>query len=371
MLRVIYRAAVTLLGLLCGFGIGYILLFIFHRFEIGPALSYRWELIIICIFTVFFGIIFFLIAPALAKSIEKLAAELNENLKKMPAREFLFGTLGLLFGLIIAALISMLWSSAFPILRTVLSALAYVVLGYIGIYTGVRKADDLSTAFRSISPTGRTGISRSERKKERESGSGASAPKILDTSVIIDGRIADIIKTGFLEGRIVIPEFVLVELRHIADSADPLKRNRGRRGLDILNRIRKQHGVEIYDTDRDKAVVNEHEVDIKLLELASSIQGKVVTNDYNLNKVASIQGVSVLNINELANTLKPVVLPGEEMTVTPVKPGKENDQALAYLDDGTMVVVEDGRKYIAKETAVIVTSVLQTAAGRMIFAKPK
>jgi uncharacterized protein YacL len=196
-------------------------------------------------------------------------------------------------------------------------------------------------------------------------------PKILDTSVIIDGRIADIMKTGFIEGGIVIPEFVLVELRHVADSSDGLKRNRGRRGLDILNRIQKEYGIEIYNTAAEKALDDIPEVDVKLLKLAQIMNAKVVTNDYNLNKVALIKGVEVLNINELANALKPVVLPGEDMQIFLVKEGKENNQAVAYLDDGTMIVVEDGRKLIGETIDVTVTSVLQTSAGRMIFAKPK
>ena len=165
--------------------------------------------------------------------------------------------------------------------------------------------------------------------------------------------------------------FVLVELRHIADSSDALKRNRGRRGLDILNKIQTEYGIEIYNTNSERALDEIPEVDVKLLKLAQIMNGKVVTNDYNLNKVAAINGVDVLNINELANTLKPVVLPGEEMNLFLVKEGKEYNQAVAYLDDGTMIVVEDGRKHIGKSIDTIVTSVLQTAAGRMIFAKPK
>jgi len=162
-----------------------------------------------------------------------------------------------------------------------------------------------------------------------------------------------------------------VELRHIADSSDNLKRNRGRRGLDILNRIQTEYGIEIYNTNLEKSLEEIPEVDVKLLKLAQIMGGKVVTNDFNLNKVAMIKGVEVLNINELANTLKPVVLPGEDMQLFLVKEGKENNQAVAYLDDGTMIVVEDGRKYIGETITVIVTSVLQTSAGRMIFAKPK
>ncbi len=192
-------------------------------------------------------------------------------------------------------------------------------------------------------------------------------PKILDTSVIIDGRILDLLQTGFIEGKILIPNFVLEELRHIADSSDSLKRNRGRRGLDILNEIQKQLSVpvEIVDYDPKEAL----EVDTKLLKMGEKMDAFVVTNDFNLNKVAEFQGVRVLNINELANAIKPVVLPGEEMQVTVIKAGKENGQGIGYLNDGTMIVVEGGNRFIGETKNVVVTSVLQTAAGRMIFTK--
>lgn len=191
----------------------------------------------------------------------------------------------------------------------------------------------------------------------------------MDTSVIIDGRIADICQTGFLEGPLVIPRFVLEELQHIADSSDVLKRNRGRRGLDILNRIQKEMDmkVEIHEADFNDV----QEVDSKLVKLAKQLQGIVVTNDFNLNKVCELQNVRVLNINDLANAVKPVVLPGEELNVHVIKDGKEHNQGVAYLDDGTMIVVEDGKEYIGKRVDVLVTSVLQTSAGRMIFAKLK
>ncbi len=193
--------------------------------------------------------------------------------------------------------------------------------------------------------------------------------KILDTSVIIDGRIADICDTGFLEGILVIPNFVLHELQMIADSADSIKRNRGRRGLDILNKMQKDQSVMVKISDMDFPDI--HEVDAKLVKLGKVMKGKVVTNDFNLNKVAEFHGVPVLNINQLSNALKPVVLPGEEMTVTLIKEGKDQNQAIGYLDDGTMVVVENGRRKLNEEVTVTVTSVLQTTAGRMIFTRLK
>jgi uncharacterized protein YacL len=191
--------------------------------------------------------------------------------------------------------------------------------------------------------------------------------KILDTSVIIDGRIADLCDTGFMDGTLVIPQFVLKELQLVADSADSMKRNRGRRGLDILQKVQKMSGVEVTISDVDYPEVRE--VDLKLIELARTLQGKIVTNDFNLNKVAQLRGVDVLNINELANALKPVVLPGEIMKVFILKEGKEYNQGVAYLDDGTMVVVDNARKMISKTIDVVVTSVLQTTAGKMIFGR--
>jgi uncharacterized protein YacL len=191
--------------------------------------------------------------------------------------------------------------------------------------------------------------------------------KILDTSVIIDGRIADVCETGFVDGTLVIPQFVLKELQLVADSADSLKRNRGRRGLDILQRIQKMAGVEVSISDMDFPDIRE--VDLKLIELGRTLRGKIVTNDFNLNKVAQLRGVEVLNVNELANSLKPVVLPGEIMKVFILKEGKEYNQGVAYLDDGTMVVVDNARKMISKTIDIVVTSVLQTTAGKMIFGR--
>lgn len=191
--------------------------------------------------------------------------------------------------------------------------------------------------------------------------------KVLDTSVIIDGRIADVCEAGFLDGALVIPQFVLKELQMVADSGDSLKRNRGRRGLDILQRIQKMSGIEVMISDVDFSEVRE--VDLKLIELTRSLGGKIVTNDFNLNKVAQLRGVEVLNVNELANALKPVVLPSEIMRVFILKEGKEYNQGVAYLDDGTMVVVDNARKMISKTIDIVVTSVLQTAAGKMIFGR--
>ncbi|WFD10354.1 PIN/TRAM domain-containing protein [Tepidibacter hydrothermalis] len=309
------------------------------------------------------GFIFFLIAPWLIEEGKNIANFVETELSKVPPIEILIGSLGLIIGLFIAYLVSnLLLQIPVPILGTVLSVLVYILMAYIGIKISVRYKEDLFniTSIIKIPNT----KDKSNSKKEVK-----DKPKLLDTSVIIDGRIADIAKTGFVEGKIVIPEFVLKELQHIADSSDDLKRVRGRRGLDILNKIQKELDIEVEITDKDIEEVKE--VDIKLLKLAQIMGGKVVTNDFNLNKVAQFQGVEVLNINELANAVKPVVIPGEEMIVQVIKEGKESGQGVAYLDDGTMIVVDGGRKYIGETIDVLVTSVLQTAAGRMIFGKPK
>ncbi|MFP4978440.1 PIN/TRAM domain-containing protein [Paenibacillus sp. CN-4] len=305
------------------------------------------------------GAIIFLIAGALLA--DWGGAKLRETVArcvKLPMNELAAGAAGLLAGLLLSLLlypcISWLGKSG-ELIQVVLTA----GLGYIGLRVGLEKRDELASLWTS----GRWG--REPEAEERP----LHEHKILDTSVIIDGRIADICKTGFIEGTIVIPEFVLEELQHIADSSDLLKRNRGRRGLDILNKIQKELDVKVLIYEGDFEEISE--VDSKLVKLAKALQGKVVTNDFNLNKVCELQGVAVLNINDLANAVKPVVLPGEEIIVQVIKDGKEHGQGVAYLDDGTMIVVEGGREYIGSTMEVLVTSVLQTSAGRMIFAKPK
>ena len=368
MLKKILRAIVTLCGLLLGYGVASLL--ISHQWMqslLGEGLGFSEAQaggIMICS-ALLFALIFYNLAPLFTRQGEKVAKGIEKDLQSIPTTDIATGSIGMVIGLIIAFFISQLINNVellqFAYVNVIISVVLYVFFGYLGMSLGRKGGNDLRVQVLSAAK---------KPLKSSKSGKGRDAtPKILDTSVIIDGRIADIMKTGFIEGDIVIPSFVLVELRHIADSSDGLKRNRGRRGLDILNKIQTDYGIEIYNTDSEKALEAIPEVDVKLLKLAQIMGGKVVTNDFNLNKVAMIQGVPVLNINELANTLKPVVLPGEALQVFLVKEGKENSQAIAYLDDGTMIVVEEGKKLIGKTVDVLVTSVLQTSAGRMIFAK--
>jgi uncharacterized protein YacL len=267
----------------------------------------------------------------------------------------LFGALiGGAIGLALAKAIgaALFWADATDRRVQFLDTVLLLMLPYLGAVVGARQGEWLQ-------PSRFIGLFRDSSPQRRY--------KILDTSVIIDGRIADICEAGFIDGTIMIPQFVLKELQLIADSSDSLKRNRGRRGLDILQKIQKMAGLDVMISDADYPEVRE--VDLKLIELARATQGKIVTNDFNLNKVAQLRGVAVLNINELANALKPVVLPGEFMKVFILKEGKEYNQGVAYLDDGTMVVVDNARKMISKTIDIVVTSVLQTTAGKMIFGR--
>lgn len=302
----------------------------------------------IIIFILVFALMFFTLSIPIAR---RIGTKLEQNLSRYPMQEILMYIIGLAIGLGVANLIS----TAFIIdkskaITQIFVVLLYLGLGCFGIYLVNLKREEIkgwiSKKGEVLYPT---------------------YPKILDTSVIIDGRILDIMKTGFIEGKVIIPSFVLDELRHIADSSDSLKRNRGRRGLDILNELKAVKGIPVEVLDVIYPELDE--VDVKLLKLARQTQGRVVTNDFNLNKVAKIQKVQVLNINDLANAVKPILLPNEEMTVTIVKEGKEQEQGLAYLGDGTMIVVEGGKKYVGATVQIIVNTVLQTSAGRMIFAK--
>ena len=296
--------------------------------------------------------------PVIADWLKKKIAALSN----MPMPDIISSGVGLVFGLVVASLLNSILSEI-PVIGTYLSIFTYIMLSYGCAVVGYRKRSEIANLLHNIGKKDKSGNSQTSAGSENN----ISNPKVLDTSVIIDGRINDICQTGFIEGQLVIPNFVLDELRHISDSADLLRRNRGRRGLDILHRLQKDFPGKVVVTDMDYPEIAE--VDSKLLQLAKDWNGMVITNDYNLNKVAQVQGVTVLNINELSNALKPVVLPGEKMTVEVIREGKEQNQGLAYLDDGTMIVVENGKKYIGQTIDVEVSSVLQTSAGRMIFVR--
>lgn len=283
-------------------------------------------------------------------------------LEQASAVQLMAGAVGLITALLIGVLLTFPLPRYLPFIGPYLPSLVTAVFGYVGLVVATRKAQEISGLFPGRARTGRSGIGHKTAKAE------IARPKVLDTSAIMDGRIFEVVRTGVVEGRLVVPTAVLTELRHIADSSDPLRRGRGRQGLDLLNRLRRELAREVDVVERDWPEIEE--VDLKLVHLAKEIDGTVVTNDYNLNKVCELQEVPVLNLNDVANALKPAVLPGEELHLQVLKEGKEAGQGVGYLDDGTMVVVEGGRQFVGEVAEVVVTRTIQTAAGRMVFARP-
>lgn len=338
-----------LLGILLAYGLGQVVELSLSKFVLVSVYS---------VFAIIFGIIFYLLFPMILKKLTVNFEDVMKKSQKTPTSDIMIAISGLIVGLIIAFLISLPISNLnFPVIGNLLSAtisiFIYVVFGFIGVKVAISKKEEI-LKFKLFS-------------REKSVKRGTSYPKILDTSVIIDGRIHDIIKTGFLEGPIIIAMFMVKELQYIADSEDPNRRQRGRRGLDILDRIQKEKDIEVRIVDKDYK--NIKEVDHKLLKLTEDLHGRLITNDYNLNKVASLQKISILNINELALAIKPVVIQGEKLIVEVINRGKEPEQGLGYLSDGTMIVVEDGKDYIGQTIETTVTSILQTPAGKMIFTR--
>jgi uncharacterized protein YacL len=300
-----------------------------------------------------------LLAPLAQSFFEDELIVVEGAIERLAPAEIAGGAIGLIVGLVIAFLIKSIlleFISGAARAGTYIAIVLYLILAIFAAYLGARvgaKVGFVPRASGGALPAPGT----------------SAVPKIVDTSVIVDGRIVEIVESGFIEGAFIVPRFVLRELQTIADSLDSLKRTRGRRGLDVLSRLQEVTTVEINERDYDDMPLGN--VDAKLVRLAQELNAKLLTNDYNLNRVAHVEGVVVLNINELANAVKPVVLPGEELHVQVIREGKESHQGVGYLDDGTMIVVEQGRRLIGEATDVVVTSVLQTVAGRMIFAKPK
>lgn len=302
-------------------------------------------------------------APFLMNLIMRFSERMAMYLADLPTSDIFVLAIGVILGLIVAALLGTSFSRL-PIIGPYISLIFSILGAIVGAKVALNKRTDIVSFFNRIWFS-----SRVKESSKKTASHVSRTHKLLDTSVLIDGRILEIIRLGFLEGTIIIPKFVLEELQKIADSADTLKRNRGRRGLDIVQEIKdlKNVSIEIVDKDFDDLT----EVDAKLVRLAAQMKGVLATNDFNLSKVAKIQGVPVLNVNDLANALKQAVLPGEELRIFLAKEGKEQGQAIGYLDDGTMVVVENGKRSVNQTVPVTVTSVLQTSAGRMIFAKMK
>lgn len=353
MFKKILKGVMLLLGAAAGYGISLLTISLVPTFA-------KYSIYVSIAFSLLFAIIFYLLSDAIFTRVINVGDKVEIELRKFTSQDLILGVAGLLLGLIIAFFLSQLaMNIGIPVLGPVLSVIFYIIFPYIGIIVTTRRKDIASVGDKFAQ---RNTIKKNRKKDEK-------LYKILDTSVIIDGRIKDIANSGFIEGTLVIPKFVLQELQHIADSADDQRRKRGRRGLDILKQMQNEAKVDIEVSNEKIDTVEE--IDDKILELAAMMNAKVLTNDYNLNKVAQVRGIEVLNINELANAVKPVILPSEELEVEIVRAGKEKNQGLAYLSDGTMIVVEEAKKRIGEKLKVEITTVLQTAAGKMMFAKIK
>lgn len=328
-------------------------------FRLPPPFSDNpWKIMAVGLYVVIGAGVGYVLGGVVGRRLTKALDWIENRIKRIPASDILVAVGGLILGLVVAWLVSLpMWQ--IPGVGLYLSIAAFTLLGYLGLWMAYHKREDLRGLFSSFS--------RGTASPVGDWGKSDYVEKILDTSVIIDGRITDICRTGFVSGRLNLPRFILRELQTVADSEDSLKRNRGRRGLDVLNTLQRDPKIEVRVLDTDYPEITE--ADGKLVRLAKEMGAALMTNDYNLNKIAELQGALVLNINELANALKPVVLPGEEMNVHVIREGKEAGQGVAYLDDGTMVIVDGGKERIGDDVQVMVTSVLQTPAGRMIFTK--
>ena len=355
MSKKIIRFFVSLLGIVLGLSLAS-QIFDGAYFATLPPNTMAW--LSICIYVLLglaFGTIGFFIAPSISKFISYVSKFIVKYFSEIPMPEIFLGSIGLIIGLVVAWLISTLTSQLKPpILGTVCSIFIFLICGYVGWGIPTKRIKEIN-------------LPKWFKRNDHGFGKTTATPKLLDTSAIIDGRFFDVYDTGIVEGIIIIPQFVLNELQHISDSTDPLKRSRGRRGLDMLERLESSNMVVIYEKDYPEIT----EVDAKLLKFALERHAMIVTTDYNLNKLASVQGVSVFNVNDLANSLKINVTAGQELVVTVIKEGKEPTQGVAYFDDGTMVVIDGAHHLMGQTVEIIVTSVLQTSAGRMVFAKLK
>ncbi len=353
-IRLIFLLIFGIIGVFLGDPIGVL------TQEIWPANT--WPIVVFQILaSLIIGFFGFLIGPWI--SIKPINA-IRKRLTKLSAQTLVFGLIGLIFGLILAALLAYPISLLPSPLGNILPFIAVMLFGYLGIVIFIARQKEISGIFKGIGKGGSLGDDDNQ-----VSGLQDSRRILVDTSAIIDGRIADIARTGFIPGHLLIPRFVLNELQYVSDSADNLRRQRGRRGMEVLSELQKDPAIPVTISDID--VEGVREVDERLIVLARQLSCPILTNDYNLNRVAELQGVSILNINELANAVKAILLPGESLDMKIIQEGKEYGQGVGYMEDGTMVVVEDGNKYIGKTVNITVTKVLQTAAGRMIFAKPE
>ncbi|MFP4481699.1 MAG: PIN/TRAM domain-containing protein [Thermovirgaceae bacterium] len=377
-LTILARSIFVLLGGVAGYQLALLVI----AEEWWPWVEFPENVVPYILSVVLCGLIGYLLTPVFIRILGFIGLSLEKNLENLSWNDISIAIFGLIAGLLVANLVALPFADL-PVIGSYVAILLNIVLGYIGVRIFLKRKEEILGMWSSIGELkGRFSI-KSRKIKNGEGGEKdmptdletvevsqiRSSVKVLDTSVIIDGRVLDIASTGFVEGTFILPRFVLTELQSVADSSDPTRRTKGRRGLDVINEMQKLPYITVQIVETSLKELGVDSVDEGLVELAGAMSAKVVTTDYNLNKIAQIQGIDVLNVNELANALKPMLLPGEAVTVDVIREGKEPQQGVGYLDDGTMIVVEDGEKFIGKRIEVIVTSMLQTSAGRMVFGK--
>ncbi len=342
-----------------------------------PAKTLLFSLGLTGVFILFFAAVGMFLTPIFIKSLSRGGFVFEKYLQTVSWLDISVGIVGLVIGLIVANLLALPFTD-FPAVGTYVAVLLNITLGYLFTWVFFKRREDFLSMVSSVGgfwkgklprKIKRNGEYLSRPPRDHFSPQDLPVIKILDTSVIIDGRILDIARAGFLDGVVLLPRFILVELQGVADSADPVRRGRGRKGLDVINELQKIPNFQVEMLETTLTDLEAESVDLGLVLLAKEIDGKIITTDYNLNKIAQIQGITVLNVNDLANALKPMLLPGETVAVDVIREGKESHQGVGYLDDGTMIVVEDGAQYVNKRVDVVVTSMLQTSAGRMIFGR--
>lgn len=360
MIKSIIRIGVTIIGFFIGYGLFTLFNLIAKQFELldKDTIESLGDNGVGWYVAIFVALISFTIFPIIVRADRKIKNKINKELEKNTTADVLATTLGLIVGFVIAFLISNIWLMLKnEYIQFSLSAVTFVILGYVGATIAYRRSADIMHIFQS----------RKKDDAQKHHIQKVATKKVLDTSVIIDGRIEGILLSGFLEGSIIIPDFVLLELQGLADSVNANVRERGRTGLDMLNKIKTEFGIEIFS--KDNFSKKDDSVDTSLVKLCMKLKAKLVTTDFNLNKVANIAGVDVLNINELALSIRQTLMVGERIKISPIKEGENKEQALAYLPDGTMIVIENGINYIGTETEVIIEKIHQTKSGKMIFAK--
>lgn len=370
-LSAVMKKIITIVVTVISAATGYQLSKFFMDKKLFSAMTTIHPLVTYIVVTVLLGLVGFLIAPLFWILLCRISMFFESKMQNINIWDASAGLVGLIVGLLLANLLALPMSRIPGNISVYISILLNISFGYVGLMFFLKRRGDFSGFMNNLSElkVKLPKIKKRHNEIDLNLDEVMSVPKVLDTSAIIDGRILDVARTGFMEGTIILPHFILTELQGIADSTDPLRRSKGRRGLSVVNELKKVKTINILIPEITIQQLQRSKVDEALVVLAKEVKGKVITTDYNLNQVANIEGVSVLNVNDLSNSLKPLLLPGEEVEIDVIRQGKENHQGVGYLDDGTMLVVENGQEHVGERVTVTITSMLQTSAGRMVFGR--